>query len=97
MSSPSKKATNTVSQEVTVPLHQQAIQEPWTVGSTTTMDALRVRKPNMNKKKLNKKKKKRVLRIMFFYDSDEGSEERVPDWEDSVAARGYCYDLDKLI
>lgn len=34
---------------------------------------------------------------MFFYNSDEGSEEQVPDWEDSVVARGYCFDMDKLM
>lgn len=33
---------------------------------------------------------------MYFYESDEGSEERIPDWDESVAARGYCYDLKKL-
>lgn len=50
-----------------------------------------------NKKKVKKRKKKRVLRRMFFYNSDEGSEERVPKWEDSAVARGYCYNLDKTI
>lgn len=34
---------------------------------------------------------------MFFYDSDEGSEERVLDWDDFVAAVGYYSDLDRLM
>lgn len=51
----------------------------------------------MKNKKNLKKKKKKVPRRMYFYDSDEGNEERVPNWDESVAARGYCSDLDKLM
>lgn len=96
MSSPSKKATNTISEEVIVPHQQQAIEDTHTIGSNTTRDALRMRKPNKNKKK-RKKKKKRVAINMFFYDSDKGSEEQVPDWEDFAVGKGYYSDLDKLI
>lgn len=34
---------------------------------------------------------------MFFYDSDEGIEEYVSDWGDSIATTSYCYDMDKLM
>lgn len=49
------------------------------------------------KMKMKKKKKKIVPKRMFFYDSDEGIEKRVPDWDEYVVARGYCSDLDKLL
>lgn len=57
---------------------------------------MRVRKPKKNKKKLQKKKK-RVPKKIFYYDSDEGSEERVFDWENYFSARGYCSDPDKTM
>lgn len=56
-----------------------------------------MRKPKKKKKKLKNKKKKKVSRRMFFYDSNEGSEERMPKWEDYAVARGYCFDMEKLM
>lgn len=34
---------------------------------------------------------------MYFFDSDEGSEEWVPDSNDFIAAMGNCFDLEKLM
>lgn len=51
----------------------------------------------MNKKKLKNKKKKRVPKRMFFYNAYEGSDEWVPNWDDYLVARGYYYDLEKVI
>lgn len=56
---------------------QQSIEEAQPSRSTDVRDALRVRNPK--KKKRKKKKKKRVPRSIFYYDSDEGSEEYVVD------------------
>ena len=60
-------------------------------GSYSVRDSLRVRKAKKKKKKKKnklKKKKKKEQRRTFYYDSDEGSEERVLDYEDSFAAMG---------
>lgn len=78
---------------------QQTIEETQSSGSTVVRDVLRVRK--LKKKKKNKKKlktkKKKVLRRMFFYDSYDGSEKRVLDYEDPFVAMGYCSDSDKFM
>lgn len=86
MSYPSEKAKSTISIKVdverkivtTVQHLQQSTEEAQPSGLTDIRDVLRVRKPKKKKKKL-KKKKKRVPRKIFYYDSDEGSEERVVD------------------
>lgn len=91
MSSPTKKVTIIVSAEVTVPHQQQANKDTQPIGSTITRNTLRVRKPT------KKKNKKIVPRRVFFGDSDEGSEERVPDREDFAAVRGCHSDMDKLM
>lgn len=96
MSSPVKTITSIPSKEVRVPLQQPAMEEPKPVGSTTIKKASRVSKPKKNKKKLNNKKSI-VPRRMYLCDSYEGTEERVPEWDEYVAARGYCSDLDKLM
>lgn len=53
---------------------QHSIEETQPSGSAVVRDVLRVRRP-----KKKKKKNKRVPRRMFFYDSNEGSEECMPD------------------
>ena len=69
---------------------QRSNEEVQPSGSYSVRDSLRVRKAKKKKKKKNKlkKKKKKEQRRTFYYDSDEGSEERVLDYEDSFAAMG---------
>lgn len=55
-----------------------------------------MRRRKKNKKKQNKKKRK-VPKRVYYYDSDKGSEERVPDYEDYVATKDYTSDLDKIM
>lgn len=65
-------------------------------GSVITREASRMRRRKKNKKKQNKKKRK-VPKRVYYYDSDKGSEERVPDYEDYVATKDYTSDLDKIM
>ena len=68
---------------------QRSNEEVQPSGSYSVRDSLRVRKAKKKKKKKKlKKKKKKEQRRTFYYDSDEGSEERVLDYEDSFAAMG---------
>ena len=68
---------------------QRSNEEVQPSGSYSVRDSLRVRKAKKKKKKKKlKKKNKKEQRRNFYYDSDEGSEERVLDYEDSFAAMG---------
>ena len=88
MSSPNENANRNITTEVNMVQHhdQRSNEEVQPSGSYSVRDSLRVRKAK--KKKKLKKKKKKEQRRTFYYDSNEGSEERVLDYEDSFAAMG---------
>lgn len=76
--------------------HQQLKnEEAKPFGSTSIREALKVRKASM--KKTLKKNKKKVLKKIVYFDSDEGSKEPNIEWEKAFYAQGYCDDFDKIM